>query len=302
MNAPRAIASGTISFGLVSIPFKMYTAATSEAVSFNQVHPECGGRIKQQIFCPQCNKTVERGDLVKGYEHAKNQYVTFTDEEIKKLESEKTNTLDIVEFVPLTTVDLNSVEKSYYIGPDKGGSKAYKLLADAMERTGRVAVGRFWARGKEQLVLVRPYKEGLILHQVYYADEVRKFEDVDLGDKVTFKPGEPELADQLIAQLTREKFEPEKFRDEYRDRVTKAVEEKVAGKEITVSAEQPTAQIIDLFEALKASLAQAGGKAVTTSSAGQVAALAATGTDDASPAKGPKKAAAPKKGKKAAEG
>ena len=255
MPAPRAISSATISFGLVSIPVKVFTAASSESVSFNMLHQKCGSRIKQQLFCPVDEEVIDRKDTVKGYEYSKNQYVTFTEDEIKRLEAERTNTLEIVEFVPLDTVDMIHVEKSYYLGPDKGGHKAYKLLGNAMTSTNRVAVGRFWQRGKEQLVLVRPYRAGLILHQVYYADEVRAFDEIDLGAEVSFKPGEPELAKQLIEQLAGERFGPDKYKDEYRDRVLAAVEQKVAGQEITASPEQPIAQIVDLFDALKASLA-----------------------------------------------
>ena len=256
MAAPRAISSGTISFGLVSIPVKIYTATSPQSVRFNMLHGECGSRIKQNLFCPVCDKTIERNDTVKGYEYGKNQFVQFEESELKKLEAEKTNTIDIVEFVPLEAVDLIQIEKSYYLGPDKGGQKAYKLLSGAMDRTQKIAVGRFWARGKEQLVLIRPYREGLLLHQVYYADEVRDFGAIDVGDPVQFKPGEPDLADQLVNQLASEAFEPDKYRDEYRDRVVAAVEQKVAGQEISVAPEAPAAQIIDLFEALKASIEQ----------------------------------------------
>ena len=258
--AARSIGSGTISFGLVSIPFKLYTAASSQSVKFHQLHGKCGGRIKYQVYCPTDDEVVERKELIKGYEYAKDQYVRFENSELKALEAEKSHILDIVEFVPLDTVDLIYVDKSYYLGPDKGGAKAYRLLSRAMEDTGKVAIGRHTARGKEQLVIVRPYKNGLLLHQVYYADEVRAFEDIDLGEDVGFKPGEPELAQQLIAHLSAEDFEPQKYRDEFRDRVLAAVEQKVAGEEITLAPEQPTAQIIDLFDALKASLGAGAAK------------------------------------------
>ena len=255
--AARAIASGTISFGLVSIPIKLYTAASSEQVRFNMLHKKCGGRLKQQMLCPVCEAPVERTDTVKGYEYSKGQYVQFTEEELKTMEAEKTDTLDILEFVPSSTVDFVYIEKTYYLGPDKGGHKAYRLLSEAMERTQKIAVGRHWTRGKEQLVLVRPYKKGLALHHVYYANEVRAFDDVDTGGEQAFKPGEPELADKLIEQLTAERFVPDQYKDEYEDRVRTAVEQKVAGQEIQVAPERPAAQIIDLFEALKRSLDEA---------------------------------------------
>jgi len=226
--AARAIGTGTISFGLVSIPVKLYTATSSEAVSFNLIHQKCKGRIKQQIFCPTDNEIVERNDLVKGYEYAKNQYVLFTEEELDALEAAKTNSLEIVEFVPANTVDWIYISKTYYLGPDKGGDKAYKLLSAAMERTKKIAVGRYFTRGKEQLVLLRPYKNGLMLHYAYYANEVRSFDEVDTGAVIATKPIEDELADKLIAQLTIPEFNPEQYRDEYVERVKAAVEQKVA--------------------------------------------------------------------------
>ncbi len=254
--AARATGSGTISFGLVSIPIKLYTAASSQSVSFNQLHRPCGGRIKQQLHCPTCEVEVSRADLVKGYEHSKGQYVTFTDEELKQLEAERSSLLEIVEFVPLETVDFIQVEKSYYIGPDKGGDKPYRLLAEAMERKGRVAVGRWAARGKEQLVMLRPYQDGLLLHQLFYAGEVRAFEDVERGATFKFSEAEQDLADKLLDQLTGEQFDPERFEDAYAKRVLEAVDQKVAGQEIQLAPEQPKAQVIDLMEALKASLAK----------------------------------------------
>ncbi len=254
--AARAISSGTISFGLVSIPIKLFTAASSQSVSFNMLHAECGNRIKQQLYCPVCDVVIDRKDTVKGYEYTKGQFVQFSDEELKKLEAERSSTLEIVEFVPLETVDFIQVEKSYYLGPDKGGDKAYKLLAEAMRRKERVAVGSWSARGKEQLVMIRPYLDGLILHQLYYAGEVRAYDDVDKGATFTFSDAEQDLADKLLDQLTVDEFDSEKFKDAYASRVLEVVDQKVAGQEITLAPEQPKAQIIDLFEALKKSLAQ----------------------------------------------
>ncbi len=255
--ASRAIASGTISFGLVSIPVKLYTAASSEQVSFNMLHNKCGGRIKQQLFCPTDNEVIERNDTVRGYEYARGQYVQFTEEELKAFESERSNAIEITEFVPLESVDFVQVEKSYYLGPDKGGDKAYKLLSQAMGGKARVAVGRWAARGKEQLVLIRPYAdEGLILHQLYYSNEVRAFDEIETGAKLSFSDKERELAEKLIEQLSSEEFEAEKYSDTFSDRVRTAVDQKVAGQEITIAPEAPKAQIIDLFEALKKSLAE----------------------------------------------
>jgi len=255
--AARAIASGTISFGLVSIPCKLYTAASSEQVSFNMLHKKCGGRVKMQYICPTDNEVVERNETVKGYEHARGQYVLFSEEELKAFESERSNAIEITEFVPLTSVDFVHVEKSYYLGSDKGGDKAYRLLAQAMTSKKMVAVGRWGARGKEQLVIVRPYEDGLILHQLFYANEVRAWDEIDGAAKVTISDKERELAEKLIEQLSSEAFEADKYHDTYSDKVLAAVEQKAQGQEITVAPEAPKAQIIDLFDALKRTLATA---------------------------------------------
>jgi DNA end-binding protein Ku len=254
----RAIASGTVSFGLVSIPVKLFTAASSEQVSFNMLHKKCGGRVKQQYICPtDNNEVVDRKDMVKGYEHARGQYVLFTEEELKAFEAERSNAIEITEFVPLASVDFVHVEKSYYLGADKGGDKAYRLLSQAMTNKKVVAVGRWAARGKEQLVVLRPYQDGLILHQLFYANEVRSFEEVDPAAKVTLSDKEQDLAAKLIDQLTSPAFEAAKYHDTFSDKVRAAVEQKAAGQEITVAPEAPKAQIIDLFDALKRTLATA---------------------------------------------
>ena len=270
---PHSIGSGNISFGLVSIPIKMFTAASSGGVSFNQLHQKCGGRIRQQQICPTCNEVVERGSLVKGYEFAKDRYVQFTEEELKELEGEASRMIDIAEFVPLPQVDPIYFEKTYYLGPDKGGEKAYRLLADAMKAAGRVALAKFVMRGKENVVLIRPSQEGLMLHTMYFADEIRDFGEVDKGEGAKLKPGEMELAQRLVDELSSETFTPEKYTDEYRSRVLEVVEAKVEGKEVTSLAPQAQrAQVIDLMDALKQSL----GKRVADGAAaggGQVAEL-----------------------------
>src|SRR5688572_8383048 len=255
----RAISSATISFGLVAIPVKLYTATSSQQVHFNMLHPETKTRVQQQYITPATGEVVERGSLVKGYEYARGQYVVFTDEELKALEAERSNSVDIVEFVPLSSVDLLSVEKTYYLGPDKGGDKAYQLLTESMKRTQKVAVGRWAARGKEQLVLLRPYKTGLLLHQMFYANEVRAFEEVDTGATFEFKEIELSLAEKLISELSVDAFKPDRYKDEYAERVLAAVDQKVKGEQIHVAPEVPRAQVIDLFEALKQSLEQAQG-------------------------------------------
>ena len=253
----HSIGSGTISFGLVSIPIRLYTAAASGGASFNLLHAKCGNRIKQQTFCPVCNEVVDRTGLVKGYEFTKEQYVRFTDEELKSLEGEASKIIDIAEFVPLPKVDPIYFEKTYYLGPDKGGEKAYRLLADAMAKTDRVALAKFVMRGKESLVLVRPAQQGLMLHTMYFADEVRDFGEVDKGESAKIKEGELELALRLINELSNGEFRPEQYQDEYRLRVLDMVNLKVEGKEVTaVGPQVQRAQVIDLMEALKESLAK----------------------------------------------
>jgi DNA end-binding protein Ku len=242
---------------LVSIPVKLFTATSSQQVRFNMLHGETKSRVKQQYIVPGSGEVVDRKSLAKGYEYARGQFVVFTDEELKKLDAEKSSSIDIVEFVPLSTVDLIQVEKTYYLGPDKGGDKAYRLLAQSMIETGKVAVARWAARGKEQLVIVRPYRDGLMLHQMFYANEVRSFDEVDTGATSDFRDIERELAVKLINELSVDQFDSSKFHDEYADRVKAAVEQKVAGQEIAIVGEVPKAEIIDLFEALKQSLAAA---------------------------------------------
>ena len=258
--AARSIGSGTISFGLVSIPIRLFTATSAKSVSFNMLHKTCGSRLKQQLLCASEGIPVERTDVIKGFEYARDQYVKFTDEELKSMEDARTDQLELLEFVPADTVDFIYIEKTYYLGPDKGGDRAYRLLSESLERAKRLAVGRFAQRGKDNLVLVRPYKKGLILHECYYSDEVRSFDDVETGGAFEFKDIELDLANKLIQQLDQPKFEPERFRDTWADKVNEAVQKKIAGEEVIAPPEAPKAQIIDLLEALKRSVAQTEGK------------------------------------------
>jgi DNA end-binding protein Ku len=286
--APHSLGSGTISFGLVSIPVKMYTAASSGGVSFNLLHAKCGSRIKQQTFCPVDNEVVERSALVKGYEFQKDQYVRFTDEELKALEGEASKVIDIAEFVPLATVDPIYFEKTYYLGPDKGGEKPYRLLADAMAKSDKVALATFVMRGKESLVLVRPAQDGLMLHTMYFADEVRDFGEIEKGKSVKLREGELGLAERLIGELSHDEFKPEQYQDAYRNRVLELATSKVEGKEITaVEPEAQRAQVIDLMDALKQSLARKAGAAASAQPADKAAAPGAKKP----PAKAPRRPA-----------
>ena len=273
--APHSLGSGTISFGLVSIPVRLYTAASSGGVSFNLLHAKCGNRVRQQMFCPVCNEVVERGGLVKGYEFQKEQYVRFGDEELKSLEGESSKVIDIAEFVPLPSVDPIYFEKTDDLGPDKGGEKPYRILADAMAKSDRVALATFVMRGKESLVLIRPAQDGLMLHTMYFADEVRDFGEIEKGKSVKLRDGELQLATRLIDELSHDEFKPEQYQDDYRNRVLELVSAKVAGKEITTPApETQRAQVIDLMDALKQSLAKRAGGASETPAAKAVVAVA----------------------------
>jgi len=287
---PHSLGSGTISFGLVSIPVRLYTAASSGNVAFNQLHGVCGSRIRQQTFCPTCNKTVERAELVRGYEFAKDQYVRVADDELKALEGEASKIIDIAEFVPLADVDPIYFEKTYYLGPDKGGEKPYRLLSDAMEKAGQVALARYVMRGKESLVLIRAAQGGLMLHTMYFADEVRDFGEIDKGASAKIRDGELDLALQLINGLASETFSPARYSDEYRHRVLEMINKKVEGQEITLAEPAaPRAQVIDLMDALKESLAKRG------LSAEDATAKKPPARAGAAPAAKPKPAAAPKK-------
>jgi DNA end-binding protein Ku len=255
----RATSSATISFGLVSIPIKVYAATRPQSVHFNMLHATDKARLKQQYLCSSCGEVVARDETVKGYEYSRGQFVVFTPEELQSLEKHSDKTIEIEEFIPITKVDPIYFEKSQLLGPDKGGHKAYALLRRAMEEKGRVALGRFATRGSQQLVLIRPTAEGLLLHGLYYADEVRSFDDVETGDDAQIKEGELELAEQLIDQLTNESFEPKKYEDEYRQAVLGMVDRKVAGEEVVAApAAEEREQIIDLVAALKKSLADKG--------------------------------------------
>lgn len=255
----RSIASATISFGLVSVPVNLYsTAESSASISFNMVHKKCGTRLKQQYICPKDSEVVEKDDIAKGYEFAKGQFVLFTPEELKALDEKATNTIDIGEFIPLAQVDRIWLEKAYFVGPDKGGERAYKLLAEALKASGRAAIGQYAARGKQNLVLVRPMGDVLVMEQLHYANELRSAAEVPLGD-TTIKDAELKLARQLIDQGSTDEFQPEKYKDNVRDRVLEAIQGKVEGQELVSEAPvEHGAKIIDLMEALKASISQAG--------------------------------------------
>jgi DNA end-binding protein Ku len=269
MAAPRSIGSLTVSFGLVAIPVKLYTATQSSGqISFNMLHKDCGSRLKQQYVCP-IHGVVERDDIVKGYEFAKDQYVAFTTEEIKALEEVGTHAVEISEFVPIESVDPVYFDRTYYLAPDKGASKPYALLTEALTETKRCAVGRWAAKGKAYIVMLRPVDGILAMQQLRFAAEVRSAREVDVA-KTDVKPAELKLARQLIEQQQADMFDPTSYVDEVRGRVEAAIQKKVEGQEISVS-EAPaegTGKVIDLMAALRASLEKTEAARASTSKLG----------------------------------
>jgi DNA end-binding protein Ku len=283
--AARSIASLTISFGLVSIPVKLFSATeASKAISFNLLHKTCGSRLKQQYLCAKEEIPVAREEMVKGYEFTKDQYVMFTPEELKAMEEAGTHTADITEFVPVESVDPIYFDKAYYLAPDKGGAKPYALLSRALRESGRCALGRWAARGKQYIVMIRPIErdgsDGLVMQQLLYAAEVRSITEIEIP-RTEVKDAELKLAQQLIEQQASETFDPGAYKDEVRGRIEAAIQKKVEGQEITLAeAPEPSGgQVIDLMEALRASLekkparkAEAAKKAEPAKPAGKKAA------------------------------
>jgi DNA end-binding protein Ku len=264
----RAMAGATISFGLVSIPVKLYAATEPSAgISFHLLHSKDGSRLHQQYLCAKDGQVVPRDEMVKGYEFAKDQYVTFTNEELKALEEKATQSIAIAEFVPVDKVDPIYFDRPYYLAPDKGGDKAYRLLVEVMRQSGRAAIARYAARDRLYLVMLRPVTgpsaSGLVMQQLLYADEVRPLAEVPIPEGQSSE-AELKLASQVVEQIATDAFDPAAYRNDMRERMQAEIERKIAGREIAVSTapEQP-AQIIDLMEALKASLAARGQAAAT---------------------------------------
>jgi DNA end-binding protein Ku len=267
----RPIASISISFGLVCIPVQVFTAAESAArLSFNLLHKDCGSRLKQQYICVKDGQKVERADMVKGYEFAKDQYVQFTADEIKALDAVGSDAIDIVEFVPLQSIDPIYFEKTYYLAPDRGGLKPYALFVAALRDSKRCAVGSWSSKGKQHTVALRPAGDVLVMQQLFFASEIRPADEIVVPE-VTFKDAERKLALQLIAQQSNEAFDPTAYTNEVKARIDAAIEEKVKGKEITLTdtPRRPSPNVVDLMEVLRKSLKDVEG------SRGRAAALGA---------------------------
>src|SRR3954467_14260762 len=291
--AARSIGTLTISFGLVAIPVKMYSATeASRGISFNLLHKTCGSRLRQQYFCIKEDVPVSRDEMVKGYEFAKDQYVMFSPEELKAMEEAGTQTADINEFVPISAIDPVYFDKAYYIAPDKGGAKPYALFAKALRESKRCAVGRWAARGKQYIVMIRPVDDGLVMQQLMYAGEVRPISEIDIP-KMDVRDAELKLAKQLIDQQTSATFDPSQYTDEVSTRIEEAVQRKVEGQEITM-AEAPEpggAKVIDLMEALRASLEKKGVKPAAKSEPAKGRKPAKRAQSDESEAPAPRRSA-----------
>ncbi len=268
--AARSLASLTLSFGLVNIPVKLYSATESSgSVRFNLLTSE-GSRVRQQYVAEKTGKVVERADMVKGYEFEKDHFVLFTPEELKALDEQASPVIDIVAFVPEKSVDPIYYDRAYYLAPDKRGGKPYALLAEAMRRSGRCALARWTFHGKQYVVQVRPSEDGLVLQQLLYAEEVRSMHDLGI-EKTTVTPAELQLALQLIEQISQDAYDPGQFKDEERGRILEAIDRKIAGKKVVASSraeagEAGSAQVIDLMDALRASIGKKGTTAPDTAS------------------------------------
>jgi DNA end-binding protein Ku len=259
--ALRPLRNATISFGLVNIPVRFYTATKSEDVHFNLLHESCGTRVNRKWWCPHHEKIVESSELVRAYAISKNKYVTFSDEEIETLETDDNRALDISEFLQLDQIDPVFFEKAYFLGPGPGGGKTYKLLSEAMKKQNKVALARWVSANREHLVILRPFEGGLVLHTMYYADEVRDFSAVEKED-APVKEKEIKLAEMLIDELTEKKFNPLQYKDQYRERLLDRIKDKSKGKAIVSEEkeeEDKGGEVIDIMEALRRSLE--GGRA-----------------------------------------
>lgn len=284
--AARPLASASISFGLVTVPIQMYSAAeNSGSISFNWIHKGCGSRLKQQYICAREGVKVEREDMVKGYEFAKDQYVLFNPEELKALEEVGTNTIEITEFVPADKVQRVYVDRPYYLAPGKGGDRAYRLLREAMRATGLSAIGRYAARGKQYLVMLSPMEDAIMLEYLHYADEVRPMSEIPIPSGEV-KESELKLAINLVEQLKSDEWRPEQYKDDVRERVLDLITKKIEGEDITQApTEQPATQIIDLMAALKASLEKSGAAGDDSDSEEEVASAGKKGAKKAAPKK-----------------
>lgn len=247
---------GYLTFGLISIPIRLFSAARGERIGLNQLHSVCHTRIKMPLYCPHCERQVPRNEIVKGYEYDKDQYVLFEEKELEKIEPESARSMEILEFVRLDEIDPLYYESSYYVTPEDEGRKAYQLLLDAMEESGYAAIAKITMHQREHIVVIRPRANGMTLHTMFYNNEIR--EVAEYGQRTPAaepKPAEKKLATQLIESLAA-KFEPEKYKDRYAESMLAMIEAKRAGQEVAEVPHAKMAPVIDLMEALKKSIAE----------------------------------------------
>jgi len=245
---------GYLTFGLVSIPIRLFTAARGERVDLNMLHKECGSRIKQQTYCPTCDRTIERGETVKGYQYSKDRYVILENEELEKLSPSSAQNMDILQFVKTEEIDPIYLDASYYTVPDGPGAKAYKLLYETMRSRGYSAVAKLTMHQREYTAVIRPYGKGLALHTIYYASEVREVSEYGSIPEAEVKPQEVQLAEALVDSLAGP-FNAQQFQDEYQVRLKRLIEAKREGLAAPEEEAPRLAPVIDLMEALKKSLA-----------------------------------------------
>jgi DNA end-binding protein Ku len=288
---------GHLTFGLISIPVRMFAAARGERISFNQLHNVCHARLKQPLFCPVCNRNVERSEVVKGYEYDKDQYVLFSEEELDKIEPPSARVMEIIEFVKLDEMEPLYLDSSYYITPEDAGLKAYTLLMKAMQETGYGAIAKLTMHQREHIVIIRPGAKTMTLHTMFYSNEIRAAEVVPI-DKIEVKDQEKKLAEQLIESLA-VPFQPDKYRDEYSDNVRAMIAAKLKGQQVAEAPQPHLAPVIDLMEALKKSIAERHAPAAAVASSAQTDPIAMT-SGKKPPARAVQPApAAQKRGKKA---
>ncbi len=254
---------GHLTFGLVSFPVRLYSAARSESISFNQLHKADNSRVRQVLYCAAEDKPIPRSEIVKGYEYEKDRYVVIEDEEVKKVAPSTAKVMEILEFVKGEQVDPIYFETSYYMAPDEAGEKPYALLFDALKRTGYVGVAKIAMHNREHIVILRPGKNGVLLHTMFYGNEIRKVDEFRT-DLSLVKDKELALATNLIEALAAE-FEPEKYKDNYRENLLQMIEAKKQGQEVVATPEPQQAKVVDILEALKASLAMAKKPAASAS-------------------------------------
>lgn len=247
---------GSISFGLVHIPIKLYSATENKDIKLRMIHKECNSPIKYERTCPVCNKEVENNEIVKGYEYEPGKFVLLDAEDFEKLEQEQTKSVEIIDFVKLAEIDPIYFNRSYFIGPNENGQKAYTLLKQAMEQSGKIGVAKITIRSKQHLAVVRVYKTALVLETIFFPDEVRNVDQVpSIPETLELSKREMDTAIQLIEQLTTP-FDPEKYTDDYRNAITELIQGKITGNEVKVTKDAPQTNVLDLMDALQASVDQ----------------------------------------------